>query len=71
VQPRKQFEVLGCNGITHDHQPVGFGALGGVELGQGLGRASQDAHFGSKNLAFEIIVRDLPFLGVEHGHRHE
>jgi len=43
----------------------------GSSSAKGLGRASQDAHFGSKNLAFEIIVRDLPFLGVEHGDRHE
>ena len=66
----KRCDVLGCDRIAHDHQPVDFGAIGGVEVGEGFGVSPHELDFGTEDLGFQAVVRDLPFLGVEHGYRH-
>src|SRR5207248_3006573 len=70
AQPRKPIDVLGRDRIAHDHQPVDFGAIGEVEIGEGLGLSPDQADFRTENPGFEAVIGDLPFLGVEHGHRH-
>jgi hypothetical protein len=70
TQPRKTVEILGGDGIAHDHQPVDLGAVGGVEVGQCLGSAPDDPHLRTEDLLLEVVVRDLPFFGVEHRDRH-
>jgi len=66
----KPRDILGCNRIPHDHQPVDLGAVFGVEFGESFDLAPHYADFGPKDPGFETVVRDLPFLGVEHGHCH-
>jgi hypothetical protein len=72
AQPRKPRDVLGGDRVAHDHQPVDLGAVGGVELGQRLLGAAEDAHLGSEDLGFDAEIGDLPVFGIEHryGHRH-
>ncbi len=70
TQSGKSLDVLGCDRIAHDHQPVDFGAVGGIEVGEGLGVSPHEADFGTEDLRFQAVVRDLPFLGVEHRYRH-
>src|SRR5262249_15029869 len=69
-QPRKTLDVLGSDGITHDHQPVDLGAVDVVEVGESFGLAPHDADLGTKNIALKAVVRDLALLRVEDGDRH-
>ncbi len=66
----KSLDVLGRDRIAHDHQPVDLAAVGGVEVGEGLGVSPHQADLGTEDLSFEAVIRDLPFLGVEHRYRH-
>jgi hypothetical protein len=54
----------------HDHQPVDFGAVGGVEVSKGFDLAPHETDFGTKDPSFEAVLRDLPFLWVENGYKH-
>jgi hypothetical protein len=56
--------------VPHDHQPVDFGAIRRIELGQRRFGTPDDPHLGAENLAFDGVVGDLAVLRVEHGHRH-
>ena len=70
TQPRKTVDVLGGDRVTHDHQAVDLGAVGGIEIGQRLDRAPHDADFWAEDLTFETVIRDLSLLRVEHGDGH-
>ena len=70
AQPRKTLDVLGCDRVAHDHQPVDLGAVGGVEVGEGFDLPPHDADIGTENPGFEAVVRDLPLLRVEHDNSH-
>ena len=70
AQPRKALDVLGCHRIAHDHQPVDLGAIGRVEFGEGFGLRRMMRTSGPKISRSRLVIRDLPFLGVEHRHRH-
>jgi hypothetical protein len=63
-------DVFGGHRIAHDHQPIDLGAVGRVEVREGLDLAPHDTDFGTEDPGFEPVIRDLSFLGVEHGHRH-
>ena len=56
--------------VAHDHQPVDFGAIGGVELRQRLLGAADDAHLGAEDLLFKAEIRALAVFGVEHRDGH-